>query len=80
MVVSLRPVVRTIGKPRPIQFPSGICLNCRVSFYPSGFDKDGYLFTNTYLGDYPMSCPEERNQIAPVNINPGGCCFRMEKK
>ena len=20
----------------------------RVSFYPSGFDKDGYLFTNTY--------------------------------
>lgn len=27
MVVSLRPVVRTIGKPRPIQFPSGICLN-----------------------------------------------------
>ena len=27
MVVSLRPVVRTIGKPRPIQFLSGICLN-----------------------------------------------------
>lgn len=29
----------------------------RLSFYPSGFDADGYLFTDTYLGDYPMFLP-----------------------
>lgn len=29
----------------------------RVSFYPSGFDADGYLYNNTYLGDYPMFLP-----------------------
>lgn len=29
----------------------------RLSFYPSGFDKDGYLYTRTYLGDYPMFLP-----------------------
>ncbi len=30
----------------------------RLSFYPSGFDADGYLFTDTYLGDYPMFLPD----------------------
>lgn len=29
----------------------------RLSFYPAGFDADGYLYTNTYLGDYPMFRP-----------------------
>lgn len=29
----------------------------RVSFYPSGFDADGYFYTDTYLGDYPMFLP-----------------------
>ena len=29
----------------------------RVSFYPSGFDADGYLWTDTYRGDYPMWLP-----------------------
>lgn len=29
----------------------------RVSFYPSGFDADGYLRTDTYRGDYPMWLP-----------------------
>lgn len=29
----------------------------RLSFYPSGFDADGYLYTDTYLGDYPMFLP-----------------------
>lgn len=36
----------------------------RVSFYPAGFDKDGYLHTCTLLGDYPMYLPgskEEQN-------------------
>lgn len=29
----------------------------RVSFYPSGFDDDGYLWTDTYAGDYPLWLP-----------------------
>ena len=29
----------------------------RLSFYPAGFDADGYLYTDTYLGDYPMYLP-----------------------
>lgn len=29
----------------------------RISFFPAGFDKDGYLYTDTYLGDYPMFLP-----------------------
>ena len=29
----------------------------RLSFYPAGFDQDGYLFTRTYLGDFPMFLP-----------------------
>lgn len=29
----------------------------RLSFYPSGFDGDGYLYADTYLGDYPMNLP-----------------------
>lgn len=29
----------------------------RLSFYPSGFDQDGYLYTDTYLGDYPHYLP-----------------------
>lgn len=33
----------------------------RVSFYPAGFDANGQLFTNTYLGDYPMFLPASVN-------------------
>lgn len=29
----------------------------RVSFYPAGFDRDGYLWTDTYAGDYPYWLP-----------------------
>ena len=36
----------------------------RVSFYPAGFDKDGYLYTDTYLGDYPMFLPTEKRQAS----------------
>lgn len=36
----------------------------RVSFYPAGFDKDGYLYTDTYLGDYPMFLPTEKRQVS----------------
>lgn len=40
----------------------------RLSFYPAGFDKDGDLYTNTYLGDYPMFLPgttEAKNGKSP---------------
>lgn len=33
----------------------------RVSFYPSGFDGDGYLWTDTYAGDYPLWLPGTMN-------------------
>lgn len=37
----------------------------RLSFYPSGFDADGCLFTDTYLGDYPLFLPgTEESSIA----------------
>ena len=42
----------------------------RVSFYPAGFDKDGYLYTDTYLGDYPMFLPTEKRQ-ASDSFQPG---------
>jgi hypothetical protein len=30
----------------------------RLGIFPAGFDKDGVLRTNTYLGDYPQFFPE----------------------
>lgn len=42
----------------------------RVSFYPAGFDKDGYLYTDTYLGDYPMFLPTGKRQ-ASDSFQPG---------
>ena len=39
----------------------------RVSFYPAGFDKDGYLYTDTYLGDYPMFLPTGKRQAYGSN-------------
>ena len=51
----------------------------RVSFYPSGFDKDGYLFTNTYLGDYPMFLPGGKEQIAG-EYQPGWMLLSYGKK
>lgn len=39
----------------------------RVSFYPAGFDKDGYLYTDTYLGDYPMFLPTGKRQASGSN-------------
>lgn len=29
----------------------------RISFFPTWFDSDGYLYSDTYLGDYPMFLP-----------------------
>ncbi|WP_300681672.1 discoidin domain-containing protein [uncultured Rikenella sp.] len=39
----------------------------RVSFYPSGFDEEGYLWTDTYAGDYPLWLPGH----APVQHSTG---------
>lgn len=39
----------------------------RISFFPAGFDPDGYLFTETYLGDYPMYLPGGEKQASGVN-------------
>ncbi len=36
----------------------------RVSLYPAGFDADGCLFTDTYLGDYPMYLPKAGEEPA----------------
>jgi len=36
----------------------------RVSFFPTGFDQEGYLYTNTYLGDYPIYLPAENQQTS----------------
>lgn len=40
----------------------------RVSFYPAGFDKDGYLYTDTYLGDYPMFLPTGKRQASDSSL------------
>ncbi|WP_298649191.1 family 43 glycosylhydrolase [uncultured Proteiniphilum sp.] len=32
----------------------------RISLFPAGIDSDGYMFTNTYLGDYPMYLPSHK--------------------
>lgn len=34
----------------------------RLSFFPAGFDTDGYLYTDTYLGDYPLYLPGSPEQ------------------
>ena len=36
----------------------------RLSFYPSGFDSDGVLYTDTYLGDYPQFLPGSEEAAA----------------
>ncbi len=50
----------------------------RVSFFPAGFDKDGYLYTNTYLGDYPMYLPGSKEQIAG-SYQPGWMLLSYKK-
>lgn len=49
----------------------------RLSFYPSGFDKDGCLFTNTYLGDYPMFLPGTKE--ASTEQGPGWMLLSYHK-
>lgn len=51
----------------------------RISFYPSGFDTDGYLYTETYLGDYPMFLPSGNRESAGLN-QPGWMLLSYNKK
>ena len=46
----------------------------RVSFYPAGFDKDGYLYTDTYLGDYTMFLQTEKRKPS-YSFHP--CCILL---
>lgn len=39
----------------------------RISLFPSGFDADGNLFTETYLGDYPMYLPTVQREAGGLN-------------
>lgn len=34
----------------------------RISMFAAGFDKDGYLYTDTYMGDYPTYLPTYNNK------------------
>lgn len=50
----------------------------RISFFPAGFDKDGYMFTNTYLGDYPMYLPGGKEQTSGMD-QPGWMLLSYKK-
>lgn len=51
----------------------------RISFYPAGFDKDGYLYTNTYLGDYPTFLPSESSKAKKTH-QPGWMLLSYKKE
>ena len=50
----------------------------RISFYPADFDKNGYLHTNTYLGDYPMYLPGGKEQTTG-SYQPGWMLLSYKK-
>ncbi len=50
----------------------------RISFYPAGFDKDGYLYTDTYLGDYPLFLPSVDS--TKEETSPGWMLLSCNKK
>ncbi len=51
----------------------------RVSFYPAGFDGDGYMYTDTYLGDYPTFLPDGRGERAG-EVRPGWMLLSYGKR
>lgn len=51
----------------------------RVSFYPAGFDGDGYMYTDTYLGDYPTFLPDGRGKRAG-EVRPGWMLLSYGKR
>ena len=49
----------------------------RLSFFPAGFDADGVLYTNTYLGDFPLYLPTPGK--APEQAAPGWMLLSARK-
>lgn len=43
----------------------------RIGIFPAGFDADGWMRMNTYLGDYPQFLPDEKKQN-PLENNLAG--------
>jgi xylan 1,4-beta-xylosidase len=43
-------------------------LERRIVIYPAGFDKDGVLHTNTYLGDFPQYIPGQAKDASSDNL------------
>ncbi|MHC4654590.1 MAG: family 43 glycosylhydrolase [Planctomycetota bacterium] len=40
----------------------------RVGIFPAGFDKDGVMYTNTLLGDFPQIMPEQKRDPFANNL------------
>jgi len=49
----------------------------RINMFPAGFDEDGFLYTNTTLGDYPITLPlskrDHRQVYAPYMLLSKDC-------
>ncbi|MFV0329674.1 MAG: family 43 glycosylhydrolase [Dysgonomonas sp.] len=50
----------------------------RIGLFPCGFDKDGLLFCNQYLADYPYKVPD--GKFDPMKIRPEWMLLSYKKK
>jgi len=49
----------------------------RIGIWPTGFDKDDVMWTNTAFGDYPLYLPSERKEGGPAG--PGWMLINYKK-
>lgn len=49
----------------------------RIGIWPTGFDKDDVMWTNTAFGDYPLYLPAERKENGPAG--PGWMLINYKK-
>jgi len=49
----------------------------RIGIWPTGFDKDDVMWTNTAFGDYPLYLPSERKENGPAG--PGWMLINYKK-
>jgi len=49
----------------------------RIGIWPTGFDKDDVMWTNTAFGDYPLYLPSERKEDGPAG--PGWMLINYKK-
>lgn len=49
----------------------------RMGIWPTGFDKDDVMWTNTAFGDYPLYLPSERKESGPAG--PGWMLINYKK-